>query len=179
MRVDYGGEFWYTLFDVGSLIWSIGEVCANPSDAWAWVGLAGDVVDLIPFVSGVGETTRVVKTTVKIADNADDVFDAAKAIDNTIDSYKALKKANRGTGLEVHHIVEKRFAKDLDIENTGEMLSIALTKSEHRVYTNAWREQIPYATGRHSREEIWNAAKNIYADRPDLLEAARKTIFRR
>ena len=109
----------------------------------------------------------------------DDLHDTAKAIGNTIDTYKTLKKSNKGTGLEVHHIVEKRFAKDLGIENTDEMLSIALTKSDHRAYTNAWRKEIGYATGRHSPQEIWEAAKKIYVDRPDLLEAARKTIFRR
>jgi hypothetical protein len=59
------------------------------------------------------------------------------------------------------------------------MLSIALTKSDHRVYTNAWREAIGYKTGPHTPQEIWVAAQKIYIDRPDLLEAARKTIFRR
>ena len=67
----------------------------------------------------------------------------------------------------------------MGIENTGDMLSIALTKSEHRIYTNAWRKEIGYSTGAHSAPEIWKAAQKIYVDRPDLLEAARRTIFRR
>ena len=62
MRVDNGGMFWDTIFDVGSLIVSVVEVIANPADPWAWAGLAGDTIDLIPFVSGVGEVTRAVRT---------------------------------------------------------------------------------------------------------------------
>ena len=51
MRRDDGGEFWDTVFDVVSLAFSVADVIANPSDPWAWVGLAGDVVDLIPSKS--------------------------------------------------------------------------------------------------------------------------------
>ena len=167
--------------DVISLGASIAEVCATPTNPWAWAGLAGDVIDLIPFVSGVGEATDLLRLATKadkVVDAIDDAHDTAKAIDNTIDTYRALKKANKGNGLEVHHIVEKRFKKDLEIDNTNDMLSIALTKSEHRKYTNAWRKEIGYGKRPHEASEIWEAAKQVYIDRPDLLEAARKTIFR-
>ncbi len=179
MRIDYGGQFWGTFFDIISLGGSIIDVISDPSDPEAWLYLAGDAVDLLPIVSGVGETARLMKAGNRVAETLDDVQDAGKAIDDTIDTYKALRKVNKGNGLEVHHIVEKRFARDLDIENTNDMLSIALTKSEHRVYTNAWRQEIGYSTGAHSAPEIWKAAQKIYVDRPDLLEAARRTIFRR
>ena len=92
MRRDDGGMFWDTIFDVVSLGLSIADVIANPSDAWAWVGLAGDVVDLIPFVSGVGEATDLVRVATKaddIVDAIDDVHDTAKAIDNVYDAGKA------------------------------------------------------------------------------------------
>ena len=186
-RTDNGGAFWDTVFDVVSLCFSVAEVVANPSDPWAWAGLIGDAVDLIPFVSGVGEVTRAVNTVRKVLDVADDLHDAGKAIDNatdaldgTIDTYKALKKANKGNGLEVHHIVEKRFAPALGINKnkTGDMLSIALDKQTHRKFTNAWRE-IEYGTNYKDLmpEQIWEVAQKVYADYPDLLEAARKTIF--
>ena len=61
-REDNGGHFWDTVFDVITLGISIVDVCMNPDDGWAWAGLVGDVVDLIPFLSGVGEVTRGVKT---------------------------------------------------------------------------------------------------------------------
>ena len=44
--------------------------------------------------------------------------------------------------------------------------------------TNAWRE-IEYGTNYKGLkpEQIWEVAQKVYAGYPDLLEAARKTIF--
>lgn len=42
------------------------EVVANPANVWNWVGLAGDTLDLIPFVTGLGESTRLLKTIDKV-----------------------------------------------------------------------------------------------------------------
>ena len=83
-------------FDVVSLAMSVVEVVSNPADPWAWAGLVGDAIDLIPFVSGVGEVTRAIKTVDKITDAVDDVHDAAKAVDNAgdaIGTYKGPEKA--------------------------------------------------------------------------------------
>ena len=55
------------------------------------------------------------------------------------------------------------------------MLSIALTHDEHVVFTRQWRKAIPYKTS-YSIDDIWNAAQDIYANYPALLEAARKTL---
>ena len=93
VRVDHGGQFWDTVFDVISLGASIVEVCVNPTDPWAWSGLAGDAIDLIPFVTGVGEVTRAVKTTVKVVDKATDVVDTAKTIYKTADAASDIRKA--------------------------------------------------------------------------------------
>ena len=90
---DHGGAFWDTIFDVISLGASIVEVCVNPTDPWAWAGLAGDAVDLIPFVTGVGEATRTVKTTVKVVDKASDVVDTAKTIYKAADTTSDIRKA--------------------------------------------------------------------------------------
>lgn len=192
MRTDHGGQFWDTVFDVVSLVASVVEVCVNPTDPWAWAGLAGDAVDLIPFVTGVGETTRLVKTGVKVADVVDDgidvakavdkAYDATKAIDNaadSIDTYKDLRKVSKGSGLEVHHIVEKRFANSIGIQNTDDMLSIALDKQTHRKFTKAWRDEFKYGINYSAlgKNDVWNAAQRVYANYPSLLEAARKTIF--
>ena len=79
-RSDRSGNAWETVFDVISLGASIVDVAMNPSDPWAWVGLAGDVIDVaIPFVAGVGETVRAVNAGRKITDVADDLHDAKKA----------------------------------------------------------------------------------------------------
>ena len=92
MRIDQGGQFWDIFFDVGSLVCSIYDVCKNPSDGWAWAGLAGDVVDLVPFVTGVGETVKVSKTANRIVDAVDTVHDTAKTADNVADGVKAGKR---------------------------------------------------------------------------------------
>ena len=83
VRVDSGGQFWDTVFDVISLGASVVEVCVNPTDPWAWAGLVGDVVDLIPFVTGVGEVTKAVRISVKAAENSGDVIKAARHIYST------------------------------------------------------------------------------------------------
>ena len=179
-RNDDGGMFWDTIFDVVSLAMSVAEVVSNPADPWAWAGLVGDAIDLIPFVSGVGEVTRAIKTVDKITDAVDDVHDAAKAVDNAgdaIGTYKDLKKLNKGSGLEVHHIVEKRFAPSISPNlKQNDMLSIALDHGQHGIFTNKWRQKLPYGKT-YSKESIWSAAQEIYADYPSLLEAARKTIW--
>ena len=94
VRVDRGGQFWETVFDVISLGASIVEVCINPTDPWAWAGLAGDAIDLIPFVTGVGEVTRAVKTVDKVSDTVQ----IAKAVDFTDDAADIVKTLDRSSG---------------------------------------------------------------------------------
>ena len=94
VRVDRGGDFWETVFDVVSLGASVVEVCVNPTDPWAWAGLAGDAIDLIPFVTGVGEVTRAVKTIDKVADTVQ----IAKAVDFTEDAADIVKTLDRSSG---------------------------------------------------------------------------------
>lgn len=59
-------------------------------------------------------------------------------------TYNALRKSNKGSGNEVHHIVEKRFLKYTNSSSAGQMQSVALTKAQHRTYTNMWRNALPY-----------------------------------
>lgn len=55
------------------------EVVANPYNPWAWIALAGDAADvLIPFVGGIGETTRVLKAASQAAELADKAADVKK-----------------------------------------------------------------------------------------------------
>ena len=94
MRVDHGGEFWDTIFDVITLGASIVEVCINPDDPWAWAGLAGDVLDLVPFVTGVGEVTKAVRAIDKVSDSVR----IAKAVDFTDDAADLVKTLDRSSG---------------------------------------------------------------------------------
>lgn len=81
-RVDVSGYAWETVFDVASLCLSMAEVAANPADAWAWMGLACDTLDLIPFVTGLGETAKAIRLSQKGIEAAGD----AKRIDFVVDS---------------------------------------------------------------------------------------------
>ena len=94
--VDTSGHAIESIWDVVSLGFSIVEVAANPCDIWAWIGLAGDLVDLIPFVTGVGETVDAIRICAKVNDAfdaADDVIDVAKFILKNSDTASDLKKA--------------------------------------------------------------------------------------
>ena len=78
MYADPSGHWIETVFDILSLSASIVEVVINPLDVWAWAGLAGDALDLIPFVTGVGEGIKGYRVVAKAADLSDDALDAIR-----------------------------------------------------------------------------------------------------
>ncbi|RXE58098.1 RHS repeat-associated core domain-containing protein, partial [Acetivibrio mesophilus] len=106
--------------------------------------------------------------------------DLSQASKYGIDTYGNLTKSLKGTGLQAHHIIEQRLADVLGISNTKSMLSVAVTKTEHQAFTNAWRKLIPYGTNYSTltKTQIWNYAQEVYKDYPALLDAAKKTIFK-
>ena len=81
-----------SMIDVVSLCTSVAEVMANPADPWAWAGLVGDAVDLVPFVTGVGEVTRAAEITVKALGDADDVVKATRRLYNSSGISSAVRK---------------------------------------------------------------------------------------
>jgi hypothetical protein len=105
-----------------------------------------------------------------------DVF--SRASEFGIRSYNNLKSAISGTGLQAHHIIEQRFATRLGLD-PGQMQSVALTSQEHQTFTNLWRSQIGYGVDYTllTANDIWLAAQQVYAGHPELLEAARQTLF--
>ena len=94
MRIDRGGEFWDTIFDVVSLVVSVVDVVKNPTDPMAWAGLAADTISLVvPGLTGGGSVVRAMT-------KADDVVDAVKTIDNVdnvVDAAKTIYKAANNT----------------------------------------------------------------------------------
>ena len=82
MYCDPSGNVWETVFDIISLGASLVEALEDPTDGWLWVGVAADAVDLIPFVTGVGETVRVIKTLDNVSDAVDNARDVGKILDN-------------------------------------------------------------------------------------------------
>ncbi len=107
MHADYYGCAFETIFDIFSLGVSVIEVCVNPADPWAWAGLVGDAIDLIPFVTGVGEATRTLKTIDKVTDTvqiakAVDFTDEAAAIIKTLDRSSGFTKSTASVGRKIH-----------------------------------------------------------------------------
>ena len=91
--------------------------------------------------------------------------------------FKVLKKlVPSGSGLEKHHLVEKRF-KDILQVSADDIPSIALTTEEHAKYTARWLAEIgrrnmdvPITTQTATVENVWHAAQEVYHDAPELLE---------
>ena len=107
---DPSGHWIETVFDLFSLGASVVEVVINPANPWAWAGLVGDAVDLLPFVTGVGEGIRVTKM-VKYADEVIDAsYDtikfvkAADMVDNFSDSGTMLRRVGN---LDDYHTLTK------------------------------------------------------------------------
>jgi RHS repeat-associated protein len=91
-----------------------------------------------------------------------------------------LTKMTKGTGLFVHHLLEERFAPLLGV-SPGDIPGIVLTKAEHQLFTNLWRQYIGYSnahsevtTSNATLEYVWKTAQWVYADHPQLLEAVRQ-----
>jgi hypothetical protein len=91
--------------------------------------------------------------------------------------YGELHNELSGTGLKAHHLIEKRFAPQMG-QQIDDMLSIAVSKTEHQVFTNAWRREIGYVnstnpikTTNATRAQIEAAARRIYAEYPAILRS--------
>lgn len=155
-RVDVGGQFWDTVFDVISLAVSVVDVIQNPDDPWAWAGLAGDAIDLIPFVTGVGEVTRVVSTTKKVVEAADTIHDTAKTIDKATDVADGLCDATKAVNGATENI------GDVIVKTGGEVKRPNQIKSTEAI--NAWDDflgpnqtSINRFTGKYDSNRIFSA----------------------
>ena len=140
-----------------------------------------DTVALLPLIPSSGYARKGAKVVDELSDavHAASVFRKLQYAEKYgINSYHALRRALISTDLQAHHIIEKRFARMLGI-NVGDMLSVAVTKEEHQMFTKAWRQAIPYGTDYNSItvSQLWDAAKQIYKDYPDLLDAAKRTLY--
>jgi hypothetical protein len=89
-----------------------------------------------------------------------------------IGGYGELRTLIKGSGLNAHHLLEQRFAGVLG-QKSRDMLSIVVNPSQHQIFTNAWRNAIPYGSGTQgaTRASVEAAARRIYADFPGILDA--------
>ena len=107
----------------------------------------------------------------------------SKAAEYGIKTYSQLRNAIAGKGLQAHHIIEQRFLKCPALQKlgrtVGNMLSVAVTPEEHQEFTNKWRAAFAYGIDytKITAEQIWEKAQEIYANYPELLQAAKETLL--
>ncbi len=128
MRVDHGGEFWDTVFDVVSLCFSVADVIQNPDDPWAWVGLAADVVSLVvPFATGGGLIVDAITHSDEVVDlmkYGDDVVETVVAhsdevLDTTNKTLKQIKQASESLEKGTDYVYVARNQTTNIIEYVG------------------------------------------------------------
>ena len=118
--VDPSGHWIETVFDLFSLGASVVEVVIDPLNPLNWAGLIGDAVDLLPFVTCVGEGVRATKMFkyaddiidsshdtikfVKAADYADNFADGGKMLNkfDHVDDYYKFTVSNHVDGTKLH-----------------------------------------------------------------------------
>ena len=111
-----------------------------------------------------------------------------------IQTYSQLQQEFVNLGLtrtnesvQFHHLIEQRFNWNPDVlrwlgSNTNSWKSIVLTKTEHQLFTNAWKDAITRdgmlstgwtgaRTSTATLEQIKVAAREIYKNYPEILEA--------
>ena len=93
-----------------------------------------------------------------------------------LEAYKDMTILLKNTGLQAHHIIEKRFAPLLGIKNTDIMYSMAVTPQQHQLFTNAWRTAIPYGTTPTNMMDVYNTALKIYKDFPEIIKIINRAI---
>ena len=138
MRIDRGGEFWDTIFDVVSLVVSVVDVVKNPTDPMAWAGLAADAVCLVtPGLTGGG---TIVKATSK-ADDIIDVVQTTKKVDKVSEVVKHTDKIHgnslKSTKETIGYALRKR--------DSGEIMKYGETTRGTKRYTQKfYRENDVY-----------------------------------
>ena len=136
---------------------------------------AGDVI--LSFAGGGSSSFKIANSLLKSSNN----FKVASEFG--FKSYKALRadviaKYGKGSGFQVHHLIEQRFANIFN-QKADDMMSMVLTKTEHEAFTKAWQSIIgrdgtsltALTTSTATKQDIINAAKEVYKNYPEILKA--------
>lgn len=165
VRLDVGGYVWETVFDVVSLGVSIAEVAINPADPWAWAGLAGDVIDLAPFATGIGETVKMAKS-LKSATGVKKTAKTAKRVAKAVDSTKIAKKSTKihgnslkSTKINYGYVLINKENKD--IMKFGESINPKTRYSKKFLNENGYL-MIILEHGRKKDIHLWQHDMNMY-----------------
>ena len=166
-----------TVFDAISILISLADLILSPS--WSDVGyLAWDIASvIIPILPG-SYVAKGGKIGIKVASKIDDFVDGSKFLTG---SYNKLRKLFKGVdGIEIHHLIEKRFSQ-LFNSKIGDFLSIPLTEELHQIITNRWRnlhkvddifKNFAYGSDylRITYAQMIMAVKEVYRDMPEIMD---------
>ncbi|WP_205694239.1 RHS repeat-associated core domain-containing protein [Clostridium manihotivorum] len=169
-HADLDGDW---ILDALFMAADVAEFVASPSVAkFGWVLLYA-----VSFAdpTGIGSTVaHGIKAAHVMEETVHVVREAARA-GELIGRYHKVKAAVKGMGLETHHLVEKIFARTLGVK-PRRMLSVALTKEQHRIYTNRWAREIPHGSRSVGVHHIEKAIHNVYHDNEVLKHATLKWL---
>ncbi len=189
--VDPSGNVWETVLDVASVGWSAAKFLAAPS--WKAAGyLIWDIsATFIPFVpgsyvkKGLNAAGKIKKLRVKVPTKVTELRQGKYLV---VGSYSALRKIYRGAkkrkNIELHHIIEKRFSKVLNV-SPSDWPCVALDKKLHRVITNRFKEEFSYSKKgederykRISYSRMVKIVNRVYYDMPELRKIALDQVRR-
>lgn len=192
---SYWGDVWEVLKGEGRALnpvnwvkgaWNAGSyLVAERGSGKAWKNVGTQFIDHISFWNhtdnlgkageGIMSLTLIVAPTIKAVPLTFSKVPLSKTrLAGT--SYTSLRGILKGTGMNAHHIIEKRFAPTLRV-NPNSMASIALTVEEHAVFTSRWRDALPYGNRTpYTKAQIQTAAKQVYKGYPELLKIALRQL---
>ncbi len=168
---DPTGYWLETVLDVAGIGWSLKDFIAQPS----WINLGYLVWDLASAFIPLAPGSYVVKGGKLFVNVADSVSDLKKTKSLTAGTYSAMRALfKKIKGLEVHHIIEKRFKELFKCKNTNLFLSIPVSKELHKIITKRWRKVFKYGTdySKITKSEMRKAIKIVYDDMPALKKVA-------
>ena len=184
---DYSGHVIETVVDLASIGWSLTAFLKAPS----WINLGYLFWDIgatfIPCVPGsyvykgvklgVKLGSKTGKVAVKVASSTSDFRKGYKKC-LVIGKYKGLRKMFKGVkGVEVHHVIEKRFAV-LFKPGANDFMSVPMERGLHQLITNRWRQQFAYGYNyrKITKAQMKKAINNVYKDMPELKALALKWL---
>jgi hypothetical protein len=134
--------------------------------------VAGKLEQIVVTEARAKNTAKAVDADAHIARSVSEYGNLSNAARYCILRYGSLSYQLRGSGLQAHHLIPQRFAKIFE-QKVRDMLSVAVTPGEHDIFTQAWRDAIPYGRGtaRATEEQVLNAAKRIYTKYPAILKS--------
>ena len=185
--VDPSGNVWETILDVASMGWSAAEFLAAPS--WKAAGyLVWDIgAAFIPFIpgsyvkKGLKASGKLKKLTIKVPTKIDELKKGKYLTTGTYRALNKLLKNQKKGRIQVHHIIEKRFAKAFFGLSTNDYASVVLDKSLHKKITKRFNKVAPkgrtvYVT--LGKTEMKRIVRYVYSDMPELRQLAMKQIDR-